>query len=510
MKNNFLTKSLCLLAVLCFTTSVMAVETATYVFTSKSWAATLNDEPANWISGKDGGGFSNNGVQVTNNATVSGANATSPVSFDNITKIVVTYNTNAKAGDGTLEVKIGENAATSVNWAYSGKKDGRTANFTAEFDYEETQSGTVKLTANTTTNSIYVVSIAITYGYETSAPDILADKLDLGTHLIARGESSFAFDTTLIVTGANLTESILVACPDHVTATESSLPAAGGTLHLQVSTESALLLQDSIVLTSGSTTVKVPVEAKIKQNPALAGSDATVTKGENASNVIMDGVDAYKMGVSNAGGAVILTVPAATNRIRFYAVAWSDEAGTVSVSAFPAADLGVSELTLSADAGLSGNSPYSLNALTPVAYLQEIAFEPLLQETQITLTSNTARRFFIWDVKYELGEIIVPDPVGYTVNYRDKAGSVLSSEVVPLTIPEAPVIEGFTFLYWKLVEGNIADGINVQAVYQSNNPTEMPSVVVNPDNRAQKLIRDGNVYILRDDAQYTPSGVRIK
>lgn len=507
MKNNFLTKSLCLLAVLCFTTSVMAVETITYVFTSKSWTATLNDETANWISGQDGAGFLNQGVQVT--TTASGANATSPVSFENVKKIIVTYNTNKSAGAGTLGIKIGSNDEVLKPWQRT-EGNGTTAFYTVEFDYEEVQSGAIKITANTTTNSIYVVSIAITYGYEASAPDILADKLDLGTYLIARGESSFAFDTTLVVTGANLTENILVSCPDHVTATESSLPAAGGTLHLQVSTESALLLQDSIVLTSGSTTVKVPVEAQIKQNPALAGSDATVTKGENASNVIMDGVDAYKMGVSNAGGAVFLTVPAATNRIRFYAVAWSNEAGTVSVSAFPSADLGVSELTLSADAGLSGNSPYSLNALTPVAYLQEIAFEPLLQETQITLTSNTARRFFIWDVKYELGEIIVPDPVGYTVNYRDKAGSVLSSEVVPFTIPDAPVIEGFTFLYWKLVEGNIADGINIQAVYQSNNPTEMPSVVVNPDNRAQKLIRDGNVYILRDDAQYTPTGARIK
>lgn len=136
--------------------------TSTYTFTSKSWTATLNDDAANWTSGKDGAGFSNNGVQVT--TSYSGANATSPEEFDNITKIVVTYNTNKTAGKGTLDVKIGDNEATSMDWAYSNTvDDGRIANFTAEFEYATPQSGAVTLTANTTVNSIYVVSVAITH-----------------------------------------------------------------------------------------------------------------------------------------------------------------------------------------------------------------------------------------------------------------------------------------------------------------------------------------------------------
>ena len=138
MKNNFLIKSLCLLAVICFTTSVMAVETVTYVFTSKSWAATLNDEPANWISGQDGAGFLNQGVQVTTSA--SGANATSPVSFENVKKIIVTYNTNKSAGAGTLGIKIGSNDEVVKPWQRT-EGNGTTAIYTVEFDYEEVQSG---------------------------------------------------------------------------------------------------------------------------------------------------------------------------------------------------------------------------------------------------------------------------------------------------------------------------------------------------------------------------------
>ena len=168
MKKKLFLLKLALVAIAAFAvqTTLRAAEqvTSTYIFNNKSWNATLNEEAANWISGKDGANFLNNGVQVTNNESYSGANATSPEEFENITKIVVTYNTNKSAGSGTLDVKIGDNEKTTKDWAYSNTApDGRTANYTAVFDYATPQSGAVTLTANTTVNSIYVVSVAITH-----------------------------------------------------------------------------------------------------------------------------------------------------------------------------------------------------------------------------------------------------------------------------------------------------------------------------------------------------------
>ncbi len=168
MKKKLFLLKLALVAIAAFAvqTTLRAAEqvTSTYIFNNKSWNATLNEEAANWISGKDGANFLNNGVQVTNNESYSGANATSPEEFENITKIVVTYNTNKTAGSGTLDVKIGDNEKTTKDWAYSNTApDGRTANYTAVFDYATPQSGAVTLTANTTVNSIYVVSVAITH-----------------------------------------------------------------------------------------------------------------------------------------------------------------------------------------------------------------------------------------------------------------------------------------------------------------------------------------------------------
>ncbi len=134
----------------------------TYTFTSKSWGATAGGYSANWTKGADGNGFtSGQGIQVT--TTTSGANGTSPITFTKISQIVITYNTNKYAGKGSIGIKIGENEETSNNVAYSGSVDGRSANFTTTFNYATPQTGNVKITVNTTTNSIYVKSVKITY-----------------------------------------------------------------------------------------------------------------------------------------------------------------------------------------------------------------------------------------------------------------------------------------------------------------------------------------------------------
>ena len=73
-------------------------------------------------------------------------------------------------------------------------------------------------------------------------------------------------------------------------------------------------------------------------------------------------------------------------------------------------------------------------------------------------------------------------------------------------VPHAPRIEGFTFLRWEVQSGDLADGIFLQAVYEANEPTSAPAVYTNPANPAQKLIRNGAVYILSDDQLYTIDG----
>ena len=77
-------------------------------------------------------------------------------------------------------------------------------------------------------------------------------------------------------------------------------------------------------------------------------------------------------------------------------------------------------------------------------------------------------------------------------------------------VPHEPYIQGFTFLRWEVLPGNLADGIVLRAVYQANSGTDAPAVYTNPSNPAQKLIREGQVYILSDDRLYTIHGQPVQ
>lgn len=87
---------------------------------------------------------------------------------------------------------------------------------------------------------------------------------------------------------------------------------------------------------------------------------------------------------------------------------------------------------------------------------------------------------------------------------------VLSERMTTFMIPAAPVIEGFTFIGWRPVAQIIDDVIQIEAVYEENSPTAAPEVYTNPANPAQKLIRDGKVYILKDGREYTITGQKVK
>ena len=95
-----------------------------------------------------------------------------------------------------------------------------------------------------------------------------------------------------------------------------------------------------------------------------------------------------------------------------------------------------------------------------------------------------------------------------TIIFSDRDNNQISAQTVTLSVPLAPQIAGFTFLYWQPVAAPINDMITIQAVYEAT--TAAPEVYVNPANPAQKLIRNGQVYILHEEKMYTISGQVVK
>ncbi len=111
------------------------------------------------------------------------------------------------------------------------------------------------------------------------------------------------------------------------------------------------------------------------------------------------------------------------------------------------------------------------------------------------------------NAQYTLGENI--DFTIVFINGNDSS-EVLSNEIV-LKVPAAPEIVGFNFLGWRPVANMIInDIIEIEAVYESMEPSSLPDIITNPANPAQKLIRNGNVYILRGEKVYTLQGQEVR
>ena len=156
-------------------------------------------------------------------------------------------------------------------------------------------------------------------------------------------------------------------------------------------------------------------------------------------------------------------------------------------------------------------------AVTPpetgmVAFMQTPVDQAVLYVPQASVgayrQADTWKDFGTIAAISESGEEV--QTINGTINYLDKEGKLLRSKQLTLHLPAAPVIAGFTFLNWQVAEGALKDGITVQAVYRSDEPTAAPEVYTNPANRAQKLIRNGSVYILTTDHTYTVFGAEVR
>ena len=104
--------------------------------------------------------------------------------------------------------------------------------------------------------------------------------------------------------------------------------------------------------------------------------------------------------------------------------------------------------------------------------------------------------------------------IGQTMQYHltfVNSEDEIFDQVITIKVPAAPLIEGFTFVKWQIVEKDFVDSIIVEAIYSYNSdPTSAPAEVVNPANKAQKLIREGNVYILHEGKSYSVQGLEVK
>jgi len=98
----------------------------------------------------------------------------------------------------------------------------------------------------------------------------------------------------------------------------------------------------------------------------------------------------------------------------------------------------------------------------------------------------------------------------FTVTFYDWNNTVLKTETVEYgkaaTAPENPVREGYEFAGWDTDFSNVKSNLTVRAQYKSTEGIDNVDVEDNP----QKIVRDGQIYILRGEKMYDMTGKAIK
>ena len=126
----------------------------------------------------------------------------------------------------------------------------------------------------------------------------------------------------------------------------------------------------------------------------------TTTGGTSASAAKVNNYDAIKAGTGSAAGAVAITVPAKTVKLYLHAAGWNKETVALDITG---ATTNPASLTLTADSGISSNSPFTLSGeIDADEYFFEIGLSGITTETTLKLTATGGNRFVIWGVNYEV------------------------------------------------------------------------------------------------------------
>jgi hypothetical protein len=176
---------------------------------------------------------------------------------------------------------------------------------------------------------------------------------------------------------------------------------ANSTWHINPSSATVGDTEVEITATYNDVTSPVFIVNVTVSSAAPTYVDATMTAGTNGSACTINNIDGIKVGTSKNDGNMTITVPAGTVELKLYVVAWKGAAGTVNVSTSNGT-LSSASLTLTADDGLSNNSPFTLNADLDT-FVHSITLTGVTAQATITISSGTARRFAVWGAQYRLG-----------------------------------------------------------------------------------------------------------
>ncbi len=167
----------------------------------------------------------------------------------------------------------------------------------------------------------------------------------------------------------------------------------------------------------------------------------STTGGTSATNckVIISNVqyDGIKAGTGNVAGAWKVTVPAGTQYLHLHVAAWKNDNVTLTVTPSGL----VSDIALTSNNGISSNSPFTFDGDPSTDdYYKVLSFSNLNQDTELTFTANTGKRFVVFGVNSESSGTI---PTVATPTFSPVGGTYGNTQMVTISC----ATEGATIYY---------------------------------------------------------------
>lgn len=177
--------------------------------------------------------------------------------------------------------------------------------------------------------------------------------------------------------------------------------------------------------------------AIVDASPEQGYTAATMTAGTNGSSCTVNTYSGIKVGTSKAGGDMSITVPSGATKLVLYAAAWKGVTGLslniTKTSGASSASISSSSIALTADNGISNNSPFTLSG-TESNFRFELTLSNITANTVYKFTSSAGKRFVVWSAQTQAATT-------YTISYNANGGSGTMSS----TTGTNPAVAACTF-----------------------------------------------------------------
>ena len=351
---------------------------------------------------------------ITANENVTGPLSASLTGTD-ITKFNV-----SEIENGKVTVTFNPNGAVGENFTANLHVAATNASVDAELTATSIEATAPEITVNKT-----LVDFGRVEPNATVANELVSVEL---ANIDENGVSVAITGSVFTITPANLTEngnvSISLNTADKGVYEETLTLSATGAESKEITVKATVASKWDITYTSN---VELTTEG---------GTSATASKVRFSTTGTQ--FDAIKCGTGSVAGAMKLTLPAKTEKLHLHAAAWKGESVTINITI---TETDLTSLSLTADEGVSNNSPYTLKN-SPIAQAFDIDVPENADKTTLTLTASGGNRFVVYGVNQEGGIIELTEDANVSSLASDV--NVEVSNGVTLTVDEDKTLGDLT------------------------------------------------------------------